>query len=77
MNVGASLRALQKDHAISNMDIARALGVHIQTVSRWRKYADLQTSYCQRLADFFGLTVDEFLAYKAVRKATAKAKGEE
>jgi len=27
MNVGASLRALQKDRVIANVDIARALGL--------------------------------------------------
>jgi len=63
MNVGASLRALQKDRVIANVDIARALGVHALTISRWRNYTDLQASYCQKLADFFGLTVDEFLSY--------------
>jgi len=63
MNVGASLRALQKDRVIANVDIARTLGVHVQTISRWRSYTDLQASYCQKLADFFGLTVDEFLSY--------------
>lgn len=63
MDVGASLRALQRDRVIANVDIARALGVHVQTISRWRKYTDLQASYCQMLAGFFVLTVDEFLRY--------------
>ena len=66
MNVGASLRALQSDRVIANVDIARTLGVHVQTISRWRSYTDLQASYCQKLAAFFGLTVDEFLSYGEV-----------
>ena len=65
MDVGASLRFLLKDRVVAGIDLAKALGVPPQTVSRWRNYRDMRVSDCRRLADYFGLTIDEFLAYGA------------
>lgn len=65
MDVGASLRILQKDRVVAGIDLARALEVHVATISRWRSYRDMRVSDCKRLADYFGLTIDEFLTYGA------------
>jgi hypothetical protein len=63
MDTGRALRRLQQERVVANVDIASALGIHPQTVCRWRDYKDLKVSKCQKLASFFGLTLEEFLAY--------------
>ena len=59
-NFGRSLRVAQADRQVTNRALAKEFGVGEEQVARWRTAADCKVSRAVELADFFGLSLDEF-----------------
>lgn len=68
INLGAQLRALRHSHGRTQEDVARALDVTAQAVSRWEKsvcYPDM--TLIPSIANYFGVTIDELFGYRSER----------
>lgn len=64
MEVSDILYKLRVNKNLSQQNIADELGVDISTYSRYEKgKAELKISHAKRLADFYGLTLDQFYSY--------------
>lgn len=63
MNIGLTIKQLQEDNGVSCVALAESLGVAPQQLSRWRNAEDLKLSTVIKVADVFGLGIDEFIAY--------------
>lgn len=61
MEFSKKLCDLMQKRNISSYKLAKAIGVHVSTVSNWRAGKDLRIDHLQRVADYFGVTVDELL----------------
>ena len=62
MDLGGTIYRLRTEHNLSQGDLAEALGVSRQSVSKWetgQSVPDLDKII--RLADLFGITVDELV----------------
>lgn len=64
MDVGRSLRAIQLDRDVRNVDLQRAFKVAAPEVSRWRSMKDARLSLVKKWATYFGVTIDEFITYE-------------
>jgi len=60
-HLGESLKAAQKEASLSNGDVAKALGVGVVQVSRWRGWQDMRFSRLMSLCALFNMTVEEFV----------------
>lgn len=68
INLGAQLRKLRHDLGRTQEDVARALDVTAQAVSRWENnacYPDM--TLIPALANYFGVTIDELFGYRSER----------
>ncbi len=69
VKIGKKIRLLRKKNDVTQDDLASRLGVTPQAVSRWESetcYPDIE--YLPRIADFFGVTMDELLCYDGAQK---------
>jgi transcriptional regulator with XRE-family HTH domain len=64
MHIGNRIRQEQRARDISCVQLADALGVLPQQLSRWRNAEDLKISIVIKIANVFGMTVDEFIGQK-------------
>lgn len=60
MHVGKTLQRLQRLGDVSCTQLAQDLKTTPQQVSRWRQMEDMKLSIVKRLADYFGVTLEEF-----------------
>lgn len=68
INMGAQLRSLRHSCGRTQEDVARALDVTAQAVSRWEKglgYPDM--TLIPSIANYFGVTIDELFGYRGER----------
>lgn len=78
IQLGAQLKALRLSHGRTQEDVARALDVTAQAVSRWEKsvcYPDM--TLIPSLANYFGVTIDELFGYRSERAARIAALAEQ
>ena len=61
-DTGASLRISQAKAKVTGSELARAFEVHPQQVMRWRNGKDMKVSLALRFAEYFGITLAEFIA---------------
>lgn len=64
MNFSDNFKALRKKHALTQEQIAEALGVSCQAVSKWEtnsSYPDI--SLLPIIADYFGVSVDHLIGH--------------
>lgn len=61
MHIGNRIRQEQRARDISCVQLADALDVLPQQLSRWRNAEDLKISIVIKIANVFGMTVDEFI----------------
>ena len=59
-NIGKSLRKMQAEQRVSNIELANELGVNPVQVARWRNSSDMKFSRVAELAGRFKMTVEEF-----------------
>lgn len=68
INLGAQCRMLRQNQRKTQEDVAHALGVTAQAVSRWEKsvcYPDM--TLIPAIANYFGVTIDELFGYHSER----------
>lgn len=68
IQLGAQLRLLRRSRGRTQEEVARALDVTAQAVSRWEKgacYPDM--GLIPALANYFGVTIDELFGYRGER----------
>lgn len=68
IQLGKQLRALRQSRGRTQEDVARALDVTAQAVSRWEKggcYPDM--GLIPSMANYFGVTIDELFGYRSER----------
>lgn len=62
IHFGKCLKIAQAMRDVKNVDIAKEFGVKPQQVIRWRGMADMNMHKVQWFAQYFGMTVDEFMS---------------
>lgn len=60
-NVGKCVRIAQAKREISTANMADDFGVFRQQVQRWRSANDMRLHKVEELAEYFGMSRDEFL----------------
>ena len=61
MGFSKNLCNLMQKREVSSYKLAKDIGVHVSTVSNWREGKRPQIEHVKRVADYFGVTVDELL----------------
>lgn len=77
INLGAQMKALRHNQGKTQEDVARALNVTAQAVSRWEKgacYPDM--TMIPAIANYFGVTIDELFGYRSERSMRIDALAE-
>jgi len=62
IHFGKCLRVAQTKNRVSNVKVAAHFNVHHQQVMRWRKSESVKLNLADSIAEFFGMTLCEFLA---------------
>ena len=74
LNLGGTIRALRQTQGKTQEQLARALDVTSQAVSRWEaqgSYPDMEL--IPAIANFFGITIDQLFGYENQREAKIDA----
>ena len=69
MNIGTKIKELRKRDGRKQEDLANALGVTSQAVSRWEKdgsYPDMEM--IPAIANYFGVTIEDIFIYEEESK---------
>lgn len=68
LNIGKNIAALRKEKNMTQEDLAGALGVSAQAVSKWENENSCpDISLLTKIADLFGVTVDDLLRNEAAQ----------
>lgn len=62
MNLSKSLRIAFAQQGIKHKLLAQQLGVSNQQISNWLATGQIKQAYLVPIAEFFGMTVSEFIA---------------
>ena len=61
-DIGKCIRVAQAIRDIKSSELAEGLGVVPQQVNRWRNASNIRFHQVQRIAQFFDMTLDEFVS---------------
>lgn len=62
LNYGEALRYQREAAGLNQSELAKALNISHQNISRWEAGSVLPNiDFCVRLADFYGITLDELV----------------
>lgn len=62
INYGEELKAQREMARLSMVELAKQIGTSHQNISRWESGKVLPNiDFCVKLADFYGITVDELI----------------
>ena len=75
MNIAQRLRNLMESQKLSNSKLARELGVHTSSVSRWLEGKDVSTENLELLCKYFNCSLD-YLADATDTKKAPTQEGE-
>lgn len=65
MTIGTNIKRLRQNKEITQECLSEALGISSQAVSKWENDSALpDILMLPRLADYFGITIDELMGYK-------------
>ncbi|MBQ8551864.1 MAG: helix-turn-helix transcriptional regulator [Clostridia bacterium] len=70
VKIGERIRDLRCERACTQEQLAKAIGISAQAVSRWEAmtgYPDIE--YIPAIADYFGISIDELFGYTDTRAA--------
>jgi transcriptional regulator with XRE-family HTH domain len=70
-NMGARLKELREKADVSQAGLAAAVGVSPRTVQYWESNRTFDIEVAVKLADAFGITLDELVGRKRVPKPMA------
>lgn len=78
MDFAETLQLLMQENGISSYQLAKDLGVTITAITKWQNGSQPRPSSYKKLADYFGLTVQQLKdgAVTAQKTPPAKAEGE-
>lgn len=61
-NYGAEIRSHRENLGISQLELSKRIGTSHQNVNRWENGKALPNiDFCVRLADFFGISLDDLI----------------
>lgn len=60
-----NIRTLRKLHGLTLRRLGEELGVNLTTVESWERGIEPSLANVQRLAEYFGISVDELLKHHA------------
>ncbi len=64
-NYGERLKEWRKNFSLNRNELARKTGISRQNIERWEEKNILPSiDFCVRLADFYGITLDELIGRK-------------
>ncbi len=62
LNYGEALRYQREQKGISQLDLSNQIGTSHQNINRWERGIVLPNiDFCVKLADFYGITLDELI----------------
>ncbi len=62
MNIGEGIKQQRLRLGISQTELAKALGIHQQNISRWENNTHIpDVLQCVALAKYFGITIEELI----------------
>lgn len=61
MSFSENFIALQNKRGLTNYRLAKELGVHATTIQNWRDGKSPQLTHINKVADYFGVTLDELI----------------
>ena len=62
LNYGEALKIQRELAGISQLELSKKIGTSHQNINRWEKGEVLPNiDFCVKLADFYGITVDELI----------------
>ena len=65
MTIGTNIKRLRQNKGITQEVLGEVLGISGQAVSKWENESALpDITYLPRLADYFGISIDELMSYK-------------
>lgn len=64
MSYATNLCDLMQSRGISPYKLAKEVGVHVSTVTNWKDGSNPKIEHVKKVADYFGVTVDELLSEK-------------
>lgn len=65
INYGEALKYQRELVGISQLELSKNIGTSHQNINRWESGSVLPNiDFCVRLADFYGITVDELIGRK-------------
>lgn len=65
INYGEALRIQREAAGISQNELSRKIGTSHQNISRWERGEVLPNlDYCIKLADFYGISLDDLIGRK-------------
>lgn len=62
MSFATNLCELMQKHELSSYKLAKEVGVHVSTVTNWKDGNSPKVEHVKKVADYFGVTVDDLLA---------------
>lgn len=69
MHYGEALKNQRETMGISRLELAKKIGTSHQNISRWERGDVLPSiDFCVRLADFYGISLDELVGRDFVAK---------
>lgn len=62
LNYGAALKYAREEKGLSQSQLAEKTGISHQNISRWESGKIIPSiDFCVKLADFYGITLDELI----------------
>ena len=72
INYGESLKYQREINGFSTVELAKRIGTSHQNIGRWEKNEVVPgIDFCVRLADFYGITLDELIGRDSGRTKNA------
>lgn len=62
MSYATNLCELMQKRGVSSCKLAKKIGVHVSTVTNWKEGNSPKIEHLKKVADYFGVTVDELLS---------------
>ena len=73
LNYGEALKYQRESNGLKITELAKALQISHQNISRWENGSVLPSiDFCVKLADFYGITLDELIGRDSVGNLTRK-----
>lgn len=68
LNYGEALKYHREVNGLTQSELAKSTGISQENISRWESNKVIPNiDFCVRLADFYGITVDELIGHDYAR----------